>query len=125
MGVALPGLPRLNALALLFAGNELAGLVVEQELAAAGATLTLVAAEFPGGLPPWFVHPDDLGSERQLRALGSAQAGRVPFLPPPEAVTVVLATGDGGAVSGDGPSVAAAFASALRRCAGPPAATAG
>ena len=113
----MPGLPRLNALALLFAGNELAGLVVEQELATLGATLTLVAAEFPGGLPPWFVHPGDVGSERQLRALGSAQAGRVPFLPPPEAVSVVLALVDGGAVSGDGPTLAAAFAAALRRCA--------
>jgi hypothetical protein len=125
--VAGAGVPRLigNALELLFAGNELAGLVVEQELMAAGATLTAVHAEFPGGLPPWFVHPGDVGSERQLRALGSAQAGRVPFLPPPEAVTVVLALVAGGAVSGEGPSVAAAFASALRRCAARRGATGG
>ena len=119
----MPGLPRLNPLALLFAGDELAGLVVEHELATAGATLTLVAAEFPGGLPPWFVHPGDAGSERQLRALGSAQAGRVPFLPPPEAVTVLLRCRDGQTVSGDGATVASAFGWALRRCAGPPAAT--
>ena len=102
------------ALTLLFAGNELAGLVLEEELARSHASLFAVHAEFPGGLPPWFVHAGDPGSERQLRALGSAQAGRVPFLPPPESVTVVLACGDGRTVSGEGGTVAAAFGSALR-----------
>jgi len=112
-----------TALALLFAGNELAGLVVEAELDRLEATLFAVHAEFPGGLPPWFVHPGDDRSERQLRALGSAQAGRVPFLPPPQAVTVLLRCRDGRTVSGDGGTVASAFSWALRRCAGPPAAT--
>jgi hypothetical protein len=111
-----------SALALLFAGNELAGLVVEEELVRVDATLFAVHADFPGGLPPWFVHADDAGSERQLRALGSAQAGRVPFLPPPEAVTVLLRCGDGRTVSGDGPTVASAFGWALRHCAAPPSA---
>ena len=106
----------MSALSLLFVGNELAGLVVEEQLARVGATLVAVHAEFPGGLPPWFVHPGDTGSERQLRALGSAQAGRVPFLPPPESVTVVLVVGDR-TVSGDGETVAAAFGRALRKAA--------
>ena len=113
----------MTSLALLFAGNELAGLVVEAELQRIDATLFAVHAEFPGGLPPWFVHPGDADSERQLRALGSAQAGRVPFLPPPEAVTVLLTCGDGRRVSGDGPTVASAFRWALRRCADRPGAT--
>ena len=115
----------MNPLALLFVGDELAGLVVEAELRTEGASLSAVHAEFPGGLPPWFVHPDDVGSERQLRALGGAQAGRVPFLPPPETVTVVLDLAAGGCVSGDGPTVASAFGAALRRCAARRAATGG
>lgn len=113
----------MNELTLLFVGNELAGLVVEDELLRSGATLFAVHAEFPGGLPPWFVHSGDADSERQLRALGSAQAGRVPFLPPPESVTVLLTCADGRTVSGEGRTVASAFGWALRRCAARPAAT--
>lgn len=119
----MPELPRVSTLALLFAGNELVGLVIEEELQRVQATLFAVHAEFPGGLPPWFVHPGDESSERQLRALGSAQAGRVPFLPPPEAVTVPLTCGDGRRVSGAGPTVASAFRWALRRCGDHPATT--
>lgn len=111
-----------TALVLLFAGNELAGLVIEAELDRAEATLVAVHADFPGGLPPWFVHPGDADSERQLRALGSAQAGRVPFLPPPQGVTVVLRCRDGRTVRGDGATVASAFGWALLRAA-PPATT--
>lgn len=110
-------------LALLFAENELAGLVFEAELVRLGATVFAVHAAFPGGLPPWFVHLEDAGSERQLRALGRAQAGRVPFLPPPEEVTVLLTRRDGRRISGEGRTVVSAFGSALRRCEGPPAAT--
>ena len=101
---------------LLFPANPLAALVFEERLAAAGADVSAVFVEFPGGLPTWFVHPGDPGSERQLRAIGSAQVGRVPFLPPPEAVTVQLTHG-GGSVEADGPTVAAALSSALERLA--------
>ena len=107
----------MNPLALLFDGNELAGLVVEEELQRVRASFFAVHAEFPGGLPPWFVHSGDDGCERQLRALGRAQAGRVPFLPPPESVTVVLVRRDGRTVQGDGATVASAFGTALRRAA--------
>ena len=103
-------------MSLLFPANPLAALVFEERLAAAGAGVSAVFVEFPGGLPTWFVHPGDPGSERQLRALGSAQVGRVPFLPPPEAVTVQLTHG-GGSVEGDGPTVAVALSSALERLA--------
>ena len=99
---------------LLFPGNPLAALVFEHRLDAAGAFVVAIYAEFPGGLPTWFVHPGDPASERQLRALGSAQAGRVPFLPPPEAVTVQL-THAGGSVAAEGATVAAALSAALGR----------
>lgn len=121
----MPGLPGLNPVALLFPDDPLAAIVVEAELVGLGAVVRAVHAEFPGGLPPWFVHPDDAGSERQLRALGGAHAGLVPFLPPPESVTVVLTEAGGRVVSGDGSSLAQAFGSALRACASPPVAAEG
>ena len=105
---------RLPVLTLLFPGNPLAALVFEERLVASGAELTAIYAEFPGGLPTWFVHPGDPGSERQLRALGSAQVGRVPFLPPPEAVTVQLTHGSG-SVRAEGVTLASALHSALAR----------
>lgn len=99
---------------LLFPANPLAALVFEERLDVAGACISAVYVEFPGGLPTWFVHPGDPASERQLRALGNAQVGRVPFLPPPEAVTVRL-THVGGAVEGEGATVASALGAALLR----------
>lgn len=105
----------MTALSLLFPADQLVALVFEDELAGLSAGLTAVYAEFPGGLPPWFVHVAEPGSARQLRALGSAQAGRVPFLPRPETVTVVVTCADGGEVHGDGSSIALAFGDALRR----------
>ena len=110
---------RLPVLSLLFPANPLAALVFEQQLADAGAVVSAVYAEFPGGLPTWFVHPGDPESERQLRALGSAQVGRVPFLPPPEAVTVQLTHGSG-SVLGEGATLGAALSSALGRLAAVP-----
>lgn len=110
---------RLPVLSLLFPGNPLAALVFEEQLAGAGAVVSAVYAEFPGGLPTWFVHPGDPGSDRQLRALGSAQVGRVPFLPPPEAVTVRLTHG-GGSVEAEGSTLADALSEALRALAAAP-----
>ena len=109
--------PRLPVLSLLFPGNPLAALVFEEALAMVGALISAVYVEFPGGLPTWFVHPGEAGSERQLRALGSAQAGRVPFLPPPEAVTVQLTHG-GGSVEAEGATVSMALSAALGRLGG-------
>ena len=106
--------------ALLFPANPLGALVFEERLEAAGAHVSAVFVEFPGGLPTWFVHPGDPGSERQLRALGSAQVGRVPFLPPPEAVTVQLTHG-GGSVQAEGPTLASALSAALGRLGAGPA----
>lgn len=104
----------MTPVALLFPADQLVALVFEEELAGLSAHLTAVYAEFPGGLPPWFVHVGEGESVRQLRALGSAQAGRVPFLPRPETVTVVVTCADGRDVHGDGPSIALAFGEALR-----------
>ena len=104
----------MSFVALLFPADQLVALVFEEELAGLAARLRAVYAEFPGGLPPWFVHIGDPQSVRQLRALGSAQAGRVPFLPMPESVTVVVTCADGREVRGDGHSIATAFGEALR-----------
>lgn len=114
VGARLPLLTRL-----LFPDNPLAALVFEERLDAAGAAISAVFVEFPGGLPTWFVHPGDPASERQLRALGSAQVGRVPFLPPPEAVTVQLTHG-GGSVAAEGATLASALSAALGRLAAAP-----
>jgi hypothetical protein len=100
--------------ALLFPRNPLAALVFEQRLGAVGAEVRALYVEFPGGLPDWHVFPGDARSDGQLRAIGGAQAGDVPFLPPPESVTVVLGT-EGATVEAEGPSVAAALSGALAR----------
>lgn len=110
---------RLPVLSLLFPANPLAALVFEERLDAAGAAVGAIYVEFPGGLPSWFVHPGDPACERQLRALGSAQVGRVPFLPPPEAVTVQLTHGSG-SVQAEGATLASALSAALARLAAAP-----
>lgn len=110
---------RASLTGLLFPGNPLAALVFEERLGAAGASISAVYVEFPGGLPTWFVHPADPGSEHQLRALGRAQVGRVPFLPPPEAVTVQLTHGSG-SVEAEGATLALALSAALGRLSAAP-----
>jgi hypothetical protein len=114
----------MTRLDLLFPGNEVAALLYEQELDRLGAAVVLVAAEFPGGLPPWFVHPgtgdarERAEAERQMRALGKAESALVPFLPPPESVTVsVRVRADGTVVSASAGSVRAALVEAIRRAA--------
>ena len=65
------------------------------------------------------MHPGDPESDRQLRALGRAQVGRVPFLPPPEAVTVQLTHGSG-SVEAEGATLATALSAARARWAAAP-----
>jgi hypothetical protein len=98
---------------LLFPGNPLVALVFEERLASLGLEVQALSVEFPGGLPDWHVYPGDARSELQLRAIGGAQAGDVPFLPPPESVSVVLGSAGASVARADGATVASALSGAL------------